>query len=162
MQNDNGRRESILREEFEKALKGLKANKAPGVDLIAAELLQNSGQAEKNILFKLVCDMYETGDIPNDYKVNKTVTIPKKIKFGFRKEKGTREALLSFRSIHSVRLRIVEPTFIAFVDLEKVFNNVSCPKLFDISKNKGINYKDRKIISSLCRGGGEKQTSRKE
>ena len=22
---------------------------------------------------KLVCDMYEVGDIPNDYKVNKTV-----------------------------------------------------------------------------------------
>ena len=32
------------------------------------------------MLFKLVCDMYEMGDIPNDCKVNKTVTIPKKVK----------------------------------------------------------------------------------
>ena len=78
--------------------------------------------------------MFETDDVPNDYKVNKTVTIPKRIgvdkcedyrtisltthafkiltaiiyrrleqtiessldeeQFGFRKERGTREALL--------------------------------------------------------------------
>ena len=55
MQNDD-RVNSILREEFEKALRGLKANKAPGVDLIAAKLLQNLGQAERIILFKIVCD----------------------------------------------------------------------------------------------------------
>ena len=42
-------------------------------------------------------------------------------------------------------------TIIAFVDLEKAFDNVSWPKLFDITKNKGIKYKDRKIISSLYR-----------
>ena len=51
---------------------GLKANKDPGVDLIAAELLQNLGQAEKIILFKLFCDMDKTGDIPNNYNVKKT------------------------------------------------------------------------------------------
>ena len=48
---------SILKEEFENALRGLKANKASGVDLIAAQPLQNLGYAEKNMLFKLVCDM---------------------------------------------------------------------------------------------------------
>ena len=60
-------------------MRGLKANKAPGVDLLAAELLKNLGQAEKNILFKFLCDMYEADDIPNDYKVNEAVTIPKKV-----------------------------------------------------------------------------------
>ena len=69
MQNDD-RRDSILKEEFEKALRGLKSNKAPGVDLIAAELLQNLGQAEENVSFKLVCEVYETGIIPNDFNVN--------------------------------------------------------------------------------------------
>ena len=59
----------VLNEELEKALRGLKANKAPGVNLISAQLLQNLGQAEKNILFKLVCNLYETGDIPNDSKI---------------------------------------------------------------------------------------------
>ena len=51
-------------------MSGLK--KSPGVNLILR-------QTEKIILFKLICDVYETGDIPNDYKVNKTVTIPKKV-----------------------------------------------------------------------------------
>ena len=44
-----------------------------------------------------------------------------------------------------------KPTFIAFVDLKKAFDNVSWPKLFDILKNKGIKYKDKRIISSLYR-----------
>ena len=61
-----------------KALRGLKANKAPGLDLISAELLQNLGQAENDILLKLVCDMYEAGELPTEYKANKTVTIPKR------------------------------------------------------------------------------------
>ena len=46
---------------------------------IAAELLQNLGQAENNMLFKLVCNMYEPGDIPNNYMVNKTITVLKKV-----------------------------------------------------------------------------------
>ena len=85
--------------------------------------------------------MCETGEIPNDYEVNKTITIPRKVgknkcenyrtvsltthafkilttiiyrkieqtkgssldedQFGFRKEKGTREALLSLGLIQN-------------------------------------------------------------
>ena len=63
-----------MKEEFENTLRGLKSNKAPEVNLIAAKLLQNLGQAEKNLLFKFVCDLYETGVISNDFNVNKTVT----------------------------------------------------------------------------------------
>ena len=98
-------------------------------------------------------------------KVNKTVTIPKKVgtdirenyriisltthasqvlttiiyrrmeqtigssldkdQFGFKKERGTREALISLRLIQKGKLRIGKPTFIAFVDLERRFDNVS-------------------------------------
>ena len=170
-------------------MRGLEANKAPGVDLIASELLQNLGQAGKYILFKLFCDLDETDVIPNNFDVNKTVTIPKKVgtdkcknnrtislttlaskilttiiyrrmeetieisldedQFGFREEGGTREALLSLRLIQNGRLRVGKPNFIAFFDLEKAFDKVSWPKLFDILKNKGIKYKDRRIISSL-------------
>ena len=100
---------------------------------------QKPHQKVTRFSFKLICDMYETGDIPNDYKVNITVTIPKivgsdncenyrtislttyaskipttiiyrrleqtieisfeKDQFGFRKERGTREALLSLQLI---------------------------------------------------------------
>ena len=68
--------------------------------------------------------------------------------FGFRKERGTREALLSLRLIQNDRLRVGKPTFIAFVNLEKAFDKVSKPKLFEISENKGIKYKDRKIMKA--------------
>ena len=36
--HDDDKGNSILKEEFEKTLRGLKVNKAPEVDLIAAEL----------------------------------------------------------------------------------------------------------------------------
>ena len=44
-----------------------------------------------------------------------------------------------------------KPNFIAFVDLKKAFDTVSWPKLFDILTNKGVKYKDRRIISFLYR-----------
>ena len=50
-----------------------------GVQTTPLFFLQNLEQAEKIILFKLNCDRYETGVIPNDYKVYKTITVPKKV-----------------------------------------------------------------------------------
>ena len=44
---NNDRGNSIYQDQFKRALRDLKANKPPGVDLIAAELLQNLEQAEK-------------------------------------------------------------------------------------------------------------------
>ena len=52
VQNDD-RGDSILKKEFEKALRGLKTNKAPGVDLIAAELLLRTSEEEHFIKISL-------------------------------------------------------------------------------------------------------------
>ena len=71
--------------------------------------------------------------------------------FGFKKKRGTRQALLSLRLIQSGRLRVGEPTFIAFLDLGKAFENISWPKLFEILKSKRIDSEDRRINSSLYR-----------
>ena len=71
--------------------------------------------------------------------------------FSFRKERGSTKELLSLGLIQNGRLRVGKPTFIAFDDLQKAFDTVSWPKLFDILKNKGIKYKERRISSSLCR-----------
>ena len=73
----------------------------------------------------------------------------KKDNFCFRKVRRTREALLSLQLIQNGRLRVEEQTFIALVDLEKVFDKVSWPKFFEILKNEGIKYKDKRIIGSL-------------
>lgn len=45
--------------------------------------------------------------------------------FGFRKNMGTREAILALRTIIGKRFRKDKPTNIAFVDIEKAFNNVN-------------------------------------
>ncbi|VVC35247.1 Reverse transcriptase domain, partial [Cinara cedri] len=44
---------------------------------------------------------------------------------------------------------INKPLFIAFLDLEKAFDNVKWTKLFKIMEDIGIDYNDRKIIHNL-------------
>lgn len=68
----------ILRSEFELALYDLKQNKAPGTDNITAELLQCASTKIKDALYQLTQDIYEKGDIPDDYCKSIIVTIPKK------------------------------------------------------------------------------------
>ena len=44
--------------------------------------------------------------------------------FAFRKSRGTKEAILSLRLLLEKRMEKNKPTFVAFVDLEKAFDNV--------------------------------------
>lgn len=69
--------------------------------------------------------------------------------FGFRRNVGTREAILTLRLILENRIQKNVPTFLAFVDLEKAFDNVDWNKLFKILKITGIKYKERRIIFNL-------------
>ena len=71
--------------------------------------------------------------------------------FGFRRNTGTREAILTLRLILEDRIRKNRPTFMAFVDLEKAFDNVDWNKLFEILKMVGIKYRDRRVIYNLYR-----------
>ncbi|CAI6364154.1 unnamed protein product [Macrosiphum euphorbiae] len=68
----------ILRSGFELALYELKQNKAPGTDNITAELLQCASMKIKDALYQLTQDIYEKGDVPDDYCKSIIVTIPKK------------------------------------------------------------------------------------
>lgn len=70
--------------------------------------------------------------------------------FGFRKGRGTREAILSLTLVLDKRLRKNKDTFIAFVDLEKAFDKVEWCQLFQMLRA-GIKYRDRRVIWSLCR-----------
>ena len=49
---------SILKSEFDAAVRDLRKNKAPGIDDIPAELIKNAGEKVLTQLYKIVCDMY--------------------------------------------------------------------------------------------------------
>ncbi|VVC45686.1 Reverse transcriptase domain [Cinara cedri] len=69
--------------------------------------------------------------------------------FGFRKNRGTREAILCLRLIIEKMFRINKPIYIAFVDLKKTFDNVRWEKLFLIMDKIDIDFKDKKLIHKL-------------
>jgi len=181
--------DSILRQEFDHALHSLKKNKAPGMDEIPAELIQNAGEKVKDKLYKLICRIYEEGVIPEDFRNSVIITLPKRAnaeicenyrtisllvhaskiltriiynrlekiveetlaedQFGFRRNRGTREAILLLRTVIGKRMRISKPTYIAFVDLEKAFDKVDWTIMFSILKRVGIKYKDRRVIYKM-------------
>jgi len=68
---------------------------------------------------------------------------------GFRKDKGTREAILSLRILIEKQIRVNKDVLIAFVDLEKAFDNVNWDKMFNILKRLEITYNDRRVIYNL-------------
>ena len=65
-------------QEFGKALKAMKAWKAPGPDNIPLELLTHGGLPVKTRLFTLIQRMWETKTVPTDLKDANIVTIFKK------------------------------------------------------------------------------------
>jgi len=69
--------------------------------------------------------------------------------FGFRKNMGTREAILAKRIIIEKRIRKDKPTYIAFVDIEKAFDNVNWAIMFKILKRAGIKYTERRLLFKL-------------
>ena len=69
--------------------------------------------------------------------------------FGFRRNKGTREAILALRLIASKRRALGKKTAIAFIDLEKAFDNVNWKIMFRILEKLGVKYRDRRILFNL-------------
>jgi len=69
--------------------------------------------------------------------------------FGFRRNRGTREAILCLMMIMENMYRVNKPMYIAFIDLEKAFDNVNWEILFNIMKLINIDIKDRRIIHRL-------------
>jgi len=72
--------------------------------------------------------------------------------FGFRKGKGTREAIIALRQLLERRIDVNKATFIAFVDLEKAFDKIDWKLLFNTLRKAGIDWKDRRLILNSYKG----------
>lgn len=175
--------------EFDQAVKDLKNNKTPGEDNIPGEIIKNLDPETLDKVFRIIKDIYYTGQIPTSFTKTKIITIPKKAstqkceehrtisllshaskilvkiiqrriekkieenltedQFGFRKNSGTREAILALRITIEKVLNKNKELYIAFIDAEKAFDRVIWDKLFIILGNIGIDDSDRSIIENL-------------
>ncbi|XP_068083536.1 trehalase-like [Anabrus simplex] len=68
----------ILSSEFDRVLRHLYRNKAPGIHEIPSELQTTSGVTSMAWLFDLACKMYDTGGVSFDLRQNVVTPIPKK------------------------------------------------------------------------------------
>jgi hypothetical protein len=69
--------------------------------------------------------------------------------FGFRRGKGTREAIWMMRIIAERTLEIDEELCVCFIDWQKAFDRVNWTKLMQILKGTGIDWRERRLISKL-------------
>jgi len=69
--------------------------------------------------------------------------------FGFRKGKGTRDAIGLLRTIGERYIEKGKEVCLLFVDLEKAFDRVNWTKLMEILKKIGVDWKERRLLSNL-------------
>jgi len=69
--------------------------------------------------------------------------------FGFRRGKGTRDAVGMLRIISERTLEINEELCVCFIDWQKAFHRVSWTKLLQILKGTGIDWCERRLTSNV-------------
>ena len=69
--------------------------------------------------------------------------------FGFRRGKGTRDAIGMIRIIAERTLEIDEELCICFIDWQKAFDRVNWTKLMQMLKRNDIDWREIKLISKL-------------
>jgi hypothetical protein len=70
-------------------------------------------------------------------------------RFGFRRGKGTRDAIGMLRIISERTLDIDEELCACLMDWQKAFDRVNWTKLMQILKGIGIDWRERRLISKL-------------
>jgi len=80
---------------------------------------------------------------------SKASTFIGKSQFGFRQGRGTREAIGVMRMLSERSLDHDNELFVCFVDFEKAFDRVNWTKLLNIMAKIGVDWRDRRLISSL-------------
>ena len=69
--------------------------------------------------------------------------------FGFRKSKGTRNAIFVMRSITERNIQMQQDVYAAFIDYKKAFNRVKHIEIMKDLQELGINRKDIRVVKNL-------------
>ncbi|KAL1446126.1 hypothetical protein WDU94_014018 [Cyamophila willieti] len=72
--------------------------------------------------------------------------------FGFRKGKGTRDAMGCMRMISERMMDVNKDVYVCFIDWEKAFDRVEWNILLRVLKEIELNWKDRRLIRELYKG----------
>ncbi|KAG1715012.1 Multidrug resistance-associated protein 4 [Nymphon striatum] len=81
-----------------------------------------------------------------EYRANSFIG---KDQFGFRKERGTREAIGVMRTISKRYLEHGKDVYVCFIDYEKAFDRVNWTYLLKLLKQLEVDWRDRKLITAL-------------
>jgi hypothetical protein len=79
----------------------------------------------------------------------KVVNILGEYQFGFRRGKGTRDAIGMVRIISERTLEIDAEVRVCFIDWQNAFDRVNWTNLRQILKDTDIDWRERKLISNL-------------
>lgn len=69
--------------------------------------------------------------------------------FGFRRGRGTREAIATMRILGERSIEHGLELYTCFVDYEKAFDRVNWEKLLEVLRTIGVDWRDRRIVRSL-------------
>ena len=72
--------------------------------------------------------------------------------FGFRKGRGTRDAVAALRILTERSIQHNQEVYICFVDYEKAFDRVDWKKLMRALRRIGVDWRDRRLIGNLYMG----------
>ena len=72
--------------------------------------------------------------------------------YGFRKGRGTRDAVATLRIIAERSIQHDQDIYICFVDYEKAFDRVDWKKLIRILRRMGVDWRERRLIGNLYMG----------
>ncbi|KAK1805428.1 hypothetical protein P4O66_019744 [Electrophorus voltai] len=151
------------------AIRTLKANKAPGLDKIAPEMLKHGGDTIANTHTVLFNKCWQDQSVPSDWRKGVIVKLPKKgntadcnnwqgitllSKFSV-KSKPDSEQIYTLRNIIKQCIEFQCPLLINFIDFKKAFDSVHRGSLWKVLRAYGIpqrfvNIFQNLYISSSC------------
>jgi hypothetical protein len=71
-------------------------------------------------------------------------------RFGFRREKESKDAIGMLRRILERTLEVDGEVCVCYIDWQRAFGRVNWTKLVQILKGAGIDWRERRLVSNLC------------